>query len=808
MKNILKEKNGITLIVLVITIIVLLILAGVSIMTLAGDNGLLKRTEISRDQTIISMEKEQISLAYNSCRIDNLFAQEVTAEQLENELINNGNDTTVTKESTKLIVKFNNTQNIYTIDENGKIEIISETQEDKEKAQINNRLIDQENISYADSLNTLLNPDRGFYSATYISIKDTTDNFFTDMDSVCSDAIRDQKKTLHLRFNIGQLSGNVNSSGVDREFTSEQLAELNAIFSKIRDYNLNAIVRFAYDYSGNTNKEPKSFDTIENHISQLSTVFQTNKDVITCVEAGFIGPWGEMHDGGDYQQDSYYKKLIEDLLANTPTSMTINVRKPYFYKLVLGSFNNSSNNKLRVGIFNDGYLGSASDLGTFGSDTSREEFINWMKTQGKYTYYGGEATKFATTSSSYNSEDEVWSDSEYALSEMPNTHTTYLNGKFNSSILTDKWKSQNYNNASSEYDNQTAYKYIEDHLGYRLVLRNSKISETVKQGEICGTKLKIENVGFGNIIRNQIVSVILSNGTKYYKAKLDIDAKSFESGATSDVDFYYYIPSSIDTGDWNVYLKIESAYNSNYAIKFANENIWNSNLDANLIGKVTVTENSEAKQTNIKQAFENDPEDGSEGTVTEKPEIVLAPAKVLFRFEYYLSGASPSQMVKSTAVYIPLGTTIDFTDANDLATYGLEMPTGYSYKFAQCPDLKGDWGGYSSLTIPSDSTAESYYAQVHVTKDNSVQLNFYYYDKTVSPAQQVALKKIFVEKGTSIDLTDQSVLSSLGLTLPEGYVYSHAECYDLYGDWSHHDVIEIPDNPTKTAYGIQIHMLK
>ena len=378
-KTKLFEESAITLIALVVTIIVMVILVGVALSISIGDNGLLKRTETSRDQTIISMEKEQISLAYNNCRIHNLFGQEVTAEQLENELLTNGNDTTVTKESTNLIVKFNTTQNTYTVDENGNIEIISETQEDKEKAQINNRLIDQENISYADSLNTLLNPDRGFYSATYISIKDTTDNFFTDMDSVCSDAIRDQKKTLHLRFNIGQLSGNVNSSGTDRGFTNEQLTELNAIFSKIRDYNLNAIVRFAYDYSGNTNKEPKSFDTIENHISQLSTVFQTNKDVITCVEAGFIGPWGEMHDGGDYQQDSYYKKLIEDLLANTPTSMTINVRKPYFYKLVLGSFNNSSNNKLRVGIFNDGYLGSASDLGTFGSDTSREEFINWMK---------------------------------------------------------------------------------------------------------------------------------------------------------------------------------------------------------------------------------------------------------------------------------------------------------------------------------------------------------------------------------------------------------------------------------------------
>ena len=43
LKKILKQKNGITLIALVITIIVLLILAGVSIAMLTGNNGILTR---------------------------------------------------------------------------------------------------------------------------------------------------------------------------------------------------------------------------------------------------------------------------------------------------------------------------------------------------------------------------------------------------------------------------------------------------------------------------------------------------------------------------------------------------------------------------------------------------------------------------------------------------------------------------------------------------------------------------------------------------------------------------------------------
>lgn len=51
MKKILKQKKGITLIALVITIIVLLILAGISISMLAGDNGILQKVTDAKEKT-------------------------------------------------------------------------------------------------------------------------------------------------------------------------------------------------------------------------------------------------------------------------------------------------------------------------------------------------------------------------------------------------------------------------------------------------------------------------------------------------------------------------------------------------------------------------------------------------------------------------------------------------------------------------------------------------------------------------------------------------------------------------------------
>lgn len=58
----LKNNKGITLIALVITIIVLLILAGVSIAMLTGDNGVLSRASSAKVANAIGEAKDQISL--------------------------------------------------------------------------------------------------------------------------------------------------------------------------------------------------------------------------------------------------------------------------------------------------------------------------------------------------------------------------------------------------------------------------------------------------------------------------------------------------------------------------------------------------------------------------------------------------------------------------------------------------------------------------------------------------------------------------------------------------------------------------
>ena len=85
MKNFRRETKGITLVALVITIIILLILAGIVISSLTGENGILTRANDSKTQTEIGKEKEILQLAYTSAIINNEQIK-FTKEYLDNEL--------------------------------------------------------------------------------------------------------------------------------------------------------------------------------------------------------------------------------------------------------------------------------------------------------------------------------------------------------------------------------------------------------------------------------------------------------------------------------------------------------------------------------------------------------------------------------------------------------------------------------------------------------------------------------------------------------------------------------------------------
>ena len=125
MKQNLKErvngKNGITLIALVITIIVLLILAGVTIATLTGDNGILTKAQNAKEKNAQKTVEEQINLAVQASKINEGLV--IDKDILEQELTNNGIE----------IIKSENDELPWTVKKDGYVYTISENGEVKEK---------------------------------------------------------------------------------------------------------------------------------------------------------------------------------------------------------------------------------------------------------------------------------------------------------------------------------------------------------------------------------------------------------------------------------------------------------------------------------------------------------------------------------------------------------------------------------------------------------------------------------------------------------------------------------------------------
>ena len=111
------KQKGITLIALVITIIVLLILAGVSIATLTGQNGVLTQAQNAKEETEESKEKEEVRVAYMAAKTakGEDIGELVLESEMNEELKNIGSDGNATG-TTNLTVTFPN-GNVYTINQ-------------------------------------------------------------------------------------------------------------------------------------------------------------------------------------------------------------------------------------------------------------------------------------------------------------------------------------------------------------------------------------------------------------------------------------------------------------------------------------------------------------------------------------------------------------------------------------------------------------------------------------------------------------------------------------------------------------------
>ncbi len=118
----LKNQKGITLLVLVVTIIILLILAGITIGTLTGDNGIIQNAGEAKEETEIANEKEILEKATVQAMGNNKYGnieESELQEQLDEET--GEGKTEATDIGDEFEVVFTDSNRYYTVDKDGNI---------------------------------------------------------------------------------------------------------------------------------------------------------------------------------------------------------------------------------------------------------------------------------------------------------------------------------------------------------------------------------------------------------------------------------------------------------------------------------------------------------------------------------------------------------------------------------------------------------------------------------------------------------------------------------------------------------------
>lgn len=122
----------------------------------------------------------------------------------------------------------------------------------------------------------------------------------------------------------------------DKPISRAKLNVLQGSMDRIRENGLKMVLRFAYEKNMKREGGPKLATVLE-HIDQLAPVIRKNTDVIFVMQAGFVGAWGEWHNGthislGDHKS---LAAIVARILEVLPVDRMTQVRVPKYKRNVL-----------------------------------------------------------------------------------------------------------------------------------------------------------------------------------------------------------------------------------------------------------------------------------------------------------------------------------------------------------------------------------------------------------------------------------------------------------------------------------------
>jgi hypothetical protein len=409
---------------------------------------------------------------------------------------------------------------------------------------------------FAAGLETFPNPERGFY-APRMSRR------LGRLDGLRQEGIT----LLLLEMDLRDFK--------DRDLSREKLDELRQALTAARRAGLKVIFRAAYGFTSRDYRaDPKDMDRILGHVRQLGAVLSDQREVLCCVQAGFLGPWGEWHGSnwGDPPSLEARRTLLVALHDAVPAPIPIQIRRPMFIRDVfadeplghdLSEMTAYSGSRLsRTGWHNDALLSLPSDMGTYAErGWDRERELSWCKQHGRYTPFGGETVP----SSEKTPIDQV-------VRELELLHASYLNSAYHRGTL-EKWR-------ATDYQGENAFRQIERRLGYRLVAERLRYTAPVKAGEVFQFELDLRNVGFAAPFLPREVALVFFRGKDSHRVVLtEADPRRWspEVGVVQ-LKGTCRIPAGLAAGPWRLALHLADLSpglrdDGRYAIRLANREL-------------------------------------------------------------------------------------------------------------------------------------------------------------------------------------------------------------------------------------------
>ena len=374
----------------------------------------------------------------------------------------------------------------------------------------------------------------------------------------------------------------------DRDIPEDALAELDGIFSSWSKSSAQMIVRFVYDFDGNAAAtEPAEISQICSHMRQVIPYMNTYKKSIYICQGLFVGNWGEMHSSTHTNRGDF-GTLMSVLSHDLDPSIFMAVRTPEIWRQLTTSLTPLEDNMAydgsvasRLSLFNDGMLGSVTDVGTYDESSSfseienftgkgnRQEEISFQNKLCLYVPNGGEVII-----------DNSYNDIESAVSALSEMRVSYLNMDYDEEVL-NKWK-------KSQYNGESGYTYVSKHLGYRYVLTDSEIYDLSFSTQKANYRISIKNEGFAPAYKKFVPSFVFvkSNTGETKTVNISGDNRSWypgeESVLSGTVDFTTY-----ENGYYDVYFYLNDP-DTNKMIEFANSST--SNENGYYLGQMVITQ--------------------------------------------------------------------------------------------------------------------------------------------------------------------------------------------------------------------------